>query len=245
MHPAKQLWNELAEHADYPPGVLRVREAIRGTAFFPGGYGLVSTNSADDLPPFPFQGVMIVGHDFHSEQGYEKSLALGGEPESQPTWRNLLWILRKADLPPDRCFFTNFFMGLRRGSITTGPFPGAVSDTFVGYCRKFLLRQVSVQMPRLILTLGIQTPYFMSELSPELSDWRGGKGLKHLDARGALQRGVTFPSLPSYTTTVVALTHPCCWHASVRYRQFQDARGADAELKMLREAIKSAGVRSV
>jgi hypothetical protein len=60
--------------------------------------------------------------------------------------------------------------------------------------------------------------------------------MKHLDVCGPLQRAVSFVGLPGFRTTVVALTHPCFRHASVRHRRFDGATGADAELKMLMAA---------
>jgi hypothetical protein len=58
---------------------------------------------------------MILGHDFHSEAGYEASFKNGAEPVTQPTWRKLLEALKEADVPLEECFFINFYMGLRKG----------------------------------------------------------------------------------------------------------------------------------
>lgn len=233
QHPAQQLWAEHAYPGDCPLGVLPVPEAIRGTAFFPGGYGLFVSVSGGELPRFPFRGVMVLGHDFHSEAQYRRSLERNCESHSQPTWRNILGLLTQAAIPTDDCFFTNFFMGLRQGTNTTGVFPGSKSNTYVEHCRRFLLRQLEVQRPRLVLTLGVHTPYLVAPLSPELAPWQMRQGLKHLDASGPVQPKVSFVGLPGFRTTVVALTHPSLRHASVRHRRFDGASGADAELRML------------
>lgn len=233
QHPAQQLWAEHAYPGDQPLGVLPVPEAIRGTAFFPGGYGLFVSEPGGELPSFPFGGVMVLGHDFHSEIGYRRSLAQDCESLSQPTWRNLLRLLAQAAIPTADCFFTNFFMGLRQGTITTGVFPGSKSEPYVEYCRRFLLRQLEVQRPRLVLTLGVRVPYLVAPMSPELAPWQMRQGLKHLDACGPIQLKVSFAGLPGFRTTVVALTHPSLRHTSVRHRRFHGATGAEAELKML------------
>jgi hypothetical protein len=124
---------------------------------------------------------MILGHDFHSESGYRASFALGAESQTQPTWRSLLGFLAEVGLEPKDCFVTNAFMGLRAGDATSGLFPGASAPEFVAPCRRFLVRQLQVQQPSLILTLGIHVPRILAPLSPELASWAVGRGLKHLD----------------------------------------------------------------
>src|SRR5687767_9546772 len=115
MHAAEQLWKRHAPPLGYPAGVVAVPECIKGTAFFPGGYGLWRPDTSTPLPPFPVRGIMVLGHDFHSEYGYRESLARGCEAETQPTWRNLLVLFKAAGIAPERCFFTNVYMGLRAG----------------------------------------------------------------------------------------------------------------------------------
>ena len=169
MHPAVQLWAEHAPVAGYPPGVVPISEPIRGTAFFPGGYGIWNPASSHSIPLFPAGGIMILGQDFHSEAGYRISFASGSESLMMPTWRNLLGLLHEAGIASNGCFFTNAFMGLRAGSATTGRFRGAAVPEFVAFCRRFLARQLQVQHPSLILTLGIHAPRILAPLSPELA----------------------------------------------------------------------------
>ena len=94
-HPIQTLW---AHHhppgGRYPLGVVPVPAPIEGRAFFPGGYGLLGVAPGQPLPAMPVGGVMILGHDFHSEAGYLESFAAGGERETMPTWKNLLPLLR-------------------------------------------------------------------------------------------------------------------------------------------------------
>lgn len=237
MHPARQLWAEHAPSAGYPPGVVCIPEPIPGTAFFPGGYGMWNPSGSPALPEFPVGGVMILGHDFHSESGYRASLARGAESSTQPTWRNLLDLLSEAGLLPSRCFFTNAFMGLRAGEATTGRFPGASDPEFVAHCRRFLARQLHVQQPSLVVTLGVHAPRMLAALSPDLAPWETGIGLKHLDSVGPVREGVTFTAVPGLRVVAVALTHPSLRHASVRHRRYRNETGARAELVMLRDAV--------
>lgn len=239
MHPAKLLWAEHAPATGYPPGVLAVPEPILGTAFFPGGYGLWNPTGNQELPPFPVGGIMVLGHDFHSKGGYLASFARGAESSTQPTWRNLIRLLFEVRLEPSNCFFTNAFMGLRAGDATTGRFPGASAPEFVAHCRRFLARQLQVQQPSLVLTLGIHVPRILSPLSPQLVSWASGRGLKHLDAAGPLCEGVTFPDVPGLRTVALALTHPSLRAASVRHRQYRGQTGAPAEILMLNDALSA------
>jgi uracil-DNA glycosylase len=244
MHPAEQLWQKHQALTDYPLGVLPITEAIRGTAFFPGGYGL-DVEDGQSLPAFPVGGTMILGHDFHSEDGYLDSLQRGFESPTQPTWRNLRTLLTAAQIPIRSCFFTNFFMGLRAGSATTGTFPGARHASFISQCGDFFLVQLQAQRPTLILTLGIEAPFYIAPLSPQLAAWGDRRGIRHLDFTGPVRFDVHFPALPSYTTTVVALAHPSLRHANVRHRRFEDLIGDAAELRMIAAAKARIGAPSL
>ena len=183
LHPSEALWVEHAPPPGYPAGVVAVPEPIAGTSFFPGGFGLWNPEGTRPLPSFPLGGVMVLGHDFHSETGYAASLARGHESPNQPTWRSLTALLERSGIPPCRCFFTNVYMGLRAGSRTTGPFPGARDAEFVAHCRRFLARQLSVQRPRLILTLGAVAPYVLAPLSRELDIWTAPRSLRNRRSR--------------------------------------------------------------
>ncbi len=241
MHPAELLW---AEHSPppcgYPVGVLAVPKPIRGTAFFPGGYGLWNPNPTEQLPEFPIGGVMVLGHDFHSEVGYLKSLCRGFEDPMQPTWRNLRALLNDAEINLSCCFFTNAYMGLRAGPNAVGMFPGEADPEFVTHCRTFLVRQIEVQRPSLIVTLGMHVPAILAPLSPVLGSWVGVRRITHLDAVGPLQTNVCISAVPGFKTTVVALVHPSMRHASVRHREYDGYFGAEAEMMMLRAALAHA-----
>jgi hypothetical protein len=229
------LWRRHAP-AKYPEGVLEVPAAIRGTAFFPGGYGLWGAEAGRSLPDFPFRGVMVLGHDFHSEVGYRASVKAGRESVKQPTWRNLIRLLTCADIPLDRCFFTNYYMGLRAGAASTGRFPGADDESFVRHCQSFLIDQLRTQRPRLLITLGVHVPFAISSLSPYLDDWGLRRGFRHLDAVGPMRDGVRFRGIPDFAMTIVALIHPSQRQASLHHRRYAQTTGDAAELAMLRRA---------
>ena len=185
---------------------------------------------------------MVLGHDFHSEAGYLASMQLGGERLSMPTWRNLLSLFEQASVPLASCFFTNFYMGLREGSGATGPFPGAGDMAFAEHCSSFLIEQIRIQRPALILTLGRYVPPVLARLSPKLACWSDVSGFKDIDVRGPVQGGVTFPGIDGFACTTVALIHPSLRQASLRHRRYEGSVGADAELRMLASALRAASL---
>jgi len=213
-----------------------VPEAIVGTAFFPGGYDLWNPAGTLPLPKFPVGKIMVLGHDFHSEAGYEESRARGSERLSQPTWKNLIDVLTRASIGLEECFFTNVYMGLRKGDKTTGPFPGATDDRFVQHCRTLLLKQIATQRPSLIITLGVNAPVMLASLSNDLPSRRIGLGLKYLNDSNAVVSKVTFLDLPNFLTTTVALIHPCLRGPNLRHRRYRGLEGDEAEILMLEDA---------
>jgi hypothetical protein len=237
LNAAELLWSRHHPPDGYPPGVLAVPKPIPGIGFFPGGYGLWRPDTADPLPAFPVSGIMVLGHDFHSESGYRASLRRGRESPTQPTRRVLLGLLARAAVDPSRCFFTNVYMGLRKCEATTGPFPGASDDDFVDHCVDFLDAQIAAQQPRHILTLGVNVPPLLARLSAELTDWTAGRGLKYLDQVGPVRTRVRVGVTSPVEATVVALTHPSMRHASVRHRRYRGDSGDAAEVRMLADAL--------
>lgn len=253
MHPIDELFTALAMVAPYPLGVIPVPDRIPGTAFFPGGAGLWDVDpDADALPAMPIGGVMVLGHDFHSETAFRASLAQRTEVprvprdgyRMAPTWLALQRLFADAGIPLARCFFTNAYMGLRAGTQTTGPFPGARDAGFVARNRQFLLRQLAVQRPALVLTLGTWVPAFLAPLSPQLASWQSARSLAAIDAAGPLASSVTFPGTApkAPACTVAALTHPSLRGPNVGRRQYAGAVGHAAELTLLAAAMQMAGL---
>src|ERR1017187_9606207 len=117
MRDVENLWHQMsAAVAPFPKGVADVPKPIQGTAFFPGGFGLWSPE--DD----PRGQITVVGQDFNSVRVYERALADRTELHTSTTWRELRKILAATGISPQRCFFTNAYMGLRDGDSEEGPF---------------------------------------------------------------------------------------------------------------------------
>lgn len=233
------LFEKLRSISDYPEGVIPVRARIPRTAFFPGGNGLL--HAEQDIP---VGKVMVLGHNFDSEKGFEKSLARGEEKITGATWRNLLDLLGAVNISPLDCFFTNAYMGIKQGDEATGKFPGAKSPQFIDACQKFLIEQIKVQLPKLIVTLGNYVPAFIAPLSKELASWRDCESVTKLDAMNRqLVSPVHFSEVAEYTTTIAALTHPSFRRLNVKHRKYNDATGNDAELALLKDAVLTSGLQ--
>lgn len=247
LHPVEMLFAHLDDVGPYPDHVLPTPVVrITGRAFFPGGSGLWWTQRNQPLPPMPVGGVMVLGHNWgplKGPEGFEERLELGEERRTSPTWGPLIKLLTACDLKPEWCFFTNAYMGLLddNGEAVT-PFPGAQDTGFERRCQDFLLLQLRIQQPHLLLTLGKQVPPFLAPLTPELkAAWTGKPRFPDLDAAEcALMYPVQFPDVP-HPTAVVALTHAALRGSNVHRRWYGDKRGDAAELALIGAALSCLG----
>lgn len=166
MHPLEEFWADLATLPDgaYPPGVVPVREHVRGTAFFAAAAALYTEDPGGPLPVFPFGGLMVVGHNLDAEEPYLERLrsgrAHGDRRWPMKTWRGLYRLFELASIDPAECFFTNIYVGLIAGADPTGKFPGAADRDFVRWCESFLARQVARMEPRGVVMLGAEVRRF-------------------------------------------------------------------------------------
>lgn len=224
----------------YPPGVSEPPTQIVGTSFFPGGHGIWESQTG--RTNFPYGGVMVLGHDFHNETGYQQAIAKWRENLQSPTWRVLIKLLGETGVPLPMCFFTNFFMGLRRGKAVTGPFPGANDLEFVSRCRLFLLHQLALQKPRLVLVLGNHVPMLISPLASALEPWGRYTGFKARDgANVSLVTQVHFQVIQPFPCSIVSMLHPSMRHANIRSRTWTTPQGREffgnsAEVAMIKYA---------
>jgi len=231
-HPIEIFRARLAELGIYPPGVVSVPKYLSGTAFFSAAAGLIVTDPDGPLPPFPFGGVMFVGHNLDSETAFLRRLASGrshgGRDRPMLTWRNLYRLLERASVAPENCFFTNAYVGLKAGNKPRGTFPGAADPAFSAWCRNFLGEQIAVMRPAVVATLGTDARRFLATMAPELAAWA---------PRPNPPPGVVRALLGGVTTTAVALLHPSGYYGSLGRRRYGKFCGLDAEAALLREAL--------
>ncbi|MEO7000431.1 MAG: hypothetical protein ABI068_01325 [Ktedonobacterales bacterium] len=238
MRSIEHLFTLLDDFGQFPEGVVKPTGRIGGTAFFPGGAGLFDATLSEPLPPMPVGGILVIGYNFDSEAGFMRSLERSTENLNGPTWRPLLVLLDRVGIDKHVCFFTNAYMGLKAGRVATGEFPGARDADFVQRCRAFMLEQLRVTQPRLILSLGTHVPAFLAPLSPALNPtWSNVTSLLQLDTQNAaLVPHVQFPSV-THDVTVAAITHPSRRHINVTRRLYKGHQGDDAEALLLRDAL--------
>jgi hypothetical protein len=241
------LFNAVNMTAPFPEGVVGMPGRIRGTAFFPGGFGVWDIDGG--ASPIGRPSIMILGHDFHSETGYRKSFDRGGEVTIKdgrlvmgPTWHGLVQLLKSAHVDPAQCFFTNAYMGLREGDGTTGRFPGSTDPAFVDRCRTFLALQIQTMRPSAILTLGAWVPSFIAPLSPELKSWSKARALVDVDKIGPIIPNAHFPDATNLVCAVGALTHPSLRGPNVGRRCYDGVRGHTAELHLIRDVLLHAQI---
>src|SRR5688572_29423949 len=110
-HPIEALFAALPCVEPYPKGVVPLSARLTGTGFFPGGAGLWGAAAGMPLPSMPVGGIMVLGHDVHSEAAFAKTLSRGAEVEPTTdapkvqTWAGLLHLLRDVGVAPQQCFF--------------------------------------------------------------------------------------------------------------------------------------------
>jgi hypothetical protein len=229
-HPSHLLFERIRQFGDFPKGVAAVPHQLSGTSFFPAGVGLYCPTP--ELPAFPTGGVMALGHNWGTPTDFQNCVQAGAEPMSNPTWSNFLAFLDRAGINRQSVFYTNFYMGLMEGTTSLGPFPGRNDPDFVRRCEEFLVEQVEVQKPRLMLVLGGHLPRPLARVSKALQDWRSFTSFAALDAKnlGGLREVALRGS--THRFNVVLLIHPCLRGPNVRHRKWNGFIGDAAEVAL-------------
>lgn len=224
---SEKLFGHINIVEPYPNLVSGVSKMIDITAFFPGGKGLWKEVEADVFP-----SILILGQDFSTEKEYKRMLQSKVNDLDGPTWRNLRKLFIEANVNLLDCFFSNVFMGLRKTESMTGKFHGFKDEGFVRRNIEFLLFQIDIIKPKLIITLGKYSTEMLAKLSDDLSSWRNYKALRQPDI--GLKRYV---KINGNTVTCIALEHPSKRNSNVKRRKYKDFVGNEAEIRMLMDAI--------
>lgn len=240
IHPVLTLFEKLDKtFPQYPQCMVPVpwRDGvIEGTAFFPGGYGLVKEPNGK-IPAWPEGKIMVIGNDWGNEASFLAARRARSELTGS-TWRGILSLHGTVFNLRDS-FFTNAFTGLRKDHISSvGECPGRKDAMFKKRCRDFLGEQLRTQKPRLIFTLGKYAPDMLSGLfTSALSGWNSDKPTwNEIDRFGPLHEGITLDRLPGYQITVCALTHPDRGYLNYGRRAY-DVFGD--ELGLIKAALES------
>lgn len=236
----QELRSKLWMVEPYPKGMKAIPQPIAGTAFFPGGTGIwqeVGVRQSRSLR----RPILVLGHDFDSEVAYRRSFVIGNETHG-PTWRNLRKLFNETGILMSQCFFTNYFMGMRVGNISTGRSPASYSDEFVARCGDFLIEQLKLIRPKVLLTLGVYVPRLIASRSEGLAGWQLTRSFSDIDRIGPLHFDVCFKGYAG-TVHVVSLTHPSFHGSNVRRRRYRRTKGLTAEIAMLKDTMKYAAIK--
>jgi hypothetical protein len=226
------------QFSDYPAGLAKGKGQIAGSAFFPGGDGLVYPRP--DITP----DIMIVGHDFGSLKTFDAARDGGAEDIAVKTWGRLRSLLHAAEITDERCYFTNAYIGYREQGRDDGPYPARQevsreTSPFGKFCKALLARQIAEIRPRAIIVLGKYPARFVAQALPgAVPTWRRLMTLAEHDFAGALQRAVVVgPSLVSDLGLLAHPSRPNNWR-----RHYCDAAGTEyggraAEIALLRDLV--------
>jgi len=222
----KILWDNISMVEPYPDTVASVVKLVGGTAFFPGGTGLLNDVSSSNIPT-----ILVLGQDFSTEIEYNRILKSGGNMSS-PTWVNIVNLFDQACIDLCDCFFTNSFMGLRKTDSMTGRFPGYRDKQFVDRSLEFLEFQIQLVRPRIIITLGKYAADMLYHISVnDLHAWKSYQALRLPDI-GYVQRA----KFGNIACKCIALEHPSMRRTNVKRRKYKGYTGNDAELTLLKDA---------
>ncbi len=227
MKDVEQLKAELSKLVeDYPTSLKPVLCEIKGKGFFPGARGLWE----DEDETISDKPIMILGHDFGAERDFKKSVERGCENLNALTWKNLQTTLQEFGIPEDNCFFTNAILGVRTVDSALGKSPAYSYPEFLDLCKSFLLKQINIQKPKLIIVLGLHVLGIISQLSNKFKALEKVKSFKALDGEDLSGfREITFDGIEGYKTNVIIITHPTYRHLNIKYRTIENLLGSKAE----------------
>jgi hypothetical protein len=161
IHPVTEFRAMLEGCEAYPDDVVAVPEPLAGTSAFPASSGLVRPAGSSELPPFPYGGLMVIGHDVDSldlhEDRRNRGIADGDVDHGlSATWFGLYRLLDLGGVAHDDVYVTSLYVGLKRGP-SVGAFTRHPSAAFTTWCDRFLEHQVRVMRPSVMLVLGSVT----------------------------------------------------------------------------------------
>ena len=201
-------------------------------AFFPGGNGLLQ--GSDSLADTPIEAV-ILGSNFGSVGGFLDEFGqLRRRNETRnPTWRGILYRLGTAGVDSQRCFFTNAWPLLHKGSsnLTGEQQEDWLYDAeLMKSCNDFFLRTLDLTQPNLIIGMGLGAAAFLASVWPDvLAAWRC-RSIRSIDN---LPLAIVEHSGRKFTC--IAITHPSM--PSSRHRR-PPYSGPDGEAQLIMEAIQ-------
>ncbi len=225
------LFSKMNEYLPFPDGIEPIPKMINDTSFFPGGIGFFDSKQVYISPE-----ILILGQDFSNVEEHKKMLDGKIKDINSQTWKRMLLLLAEAGIDPNKCFYTNAFMGLRKEGSSVGKFIGF---QYPGYLRnndEFLKFQLDIIKPKLIIVMGKFAPLVLARLSTDLKPWESIQSFNDIDERKiALMESVNFGN---HCSTCCIIVHTSYRHLNVRSRKYKEFSGDDAEIELIKDAIK-------
>jgi len=163
-----------------------------------------------------------VAHNVDAEETFNARLARrephGGPVRTMAYWTGMYRLLEAARVDVSDCFFTNAFVGLRRGGNPQGTLALGRAMEFKNWCTAFLGEQVRLMRPRAVAVMGRPAWRFVGRMSADLSGW--------LD-RDVLPEPVR-TTLAGRPTVAVPLLHPSGQGRFMHRRGYRTLDGAVA-----------------
>ncbi len=158
----EMVCRELFEQMDllvssYGENAIRPVGRIDGTGFFPGGIGLwrgdLPHGTAPDI--FPKNIVVFLGNNFGMVKDLDGCVHRGVERLNVGAWKYLLEYQQVAGISPCDSFYTNVFTGLHPNSKKSNSGRMEAGKVFEHQCRTFLVKQIEIVRPKLVVILGV------------------------------------------------------------------------------------------
>ncbi len=182
--------------------------------------------------------VLILGQDFNNEvefEKYEKDKEKSEDPDKNKTWRNLKTLLSELQIKLDDCFFSNVYMGLRKGNLSNkGACPGVQNEAYRVSCEEFLKNQINAVEPSLIILLGFEPLKAIRKVFPkELAEWNNVKTTSEIVLSNDKQ--VIVANINNKNVKVAFVIHPSM-NATNRSRIFGKGKGS-IEIEKLKNLL--------
>lgn len=170
-HPVERFWRRLPEVLPpeaHPPQLKPIGEMRTDrTAGFPASHGLHQPDpDSEVLPAFPYGGLMLVGHHLRDSDTFRSPLGEGRfhrDPE-QPSalyWRHVYEMLDRTRIPRTAFFATNAHPALLAERYSEGMIPRRGTEQWRAAAADFLLEQIEVMDPAVIVLLGTGVAEFV------------------------------------------------------------------------------------
>lgn len=224
-------------------GMVKIPEMLE-FGFFPGGQG-ICTQEGDiygETDSLERKNIMVIGQDWGNLQGYQEDAHKDREErEKNPTWKNLLELLKECGIEKGQCFFTNAFMGLRKEGKNIGKSPAWSDPKFVRDCQDFFLKQLSTADFKLVLVMGKEVAHFIAAISDNNFP-KKFKAWGKINTIKELYETEKNHSIVHNNIVFQFITHTCLnkSNLSMRWKEKEKGYGFELEKKCVRKAFEDA-----